>query len=81
MLCPVVCFSCGCPIGDVADLFRHIRAKRVAAVLGEHKTLPTQAAVDPGLRIELTADLARLGVTNDCCVGHLITACEFGDYY
>jgi DNA-directed RNA polymerase subunit N (RpoN/RPB10) len=81
MLVPVVCITCGCPIGDVADLYRHMRAARVRSVLAERGTLPTQAAVDAGLQIPCEDIFVALDVMNDCCRGHLATAMIFSDYY
>jgi DNA-directed RNA polymerase subunit N (RpoN/RPB10) len=81
MLVPILCFSCGCPIGDKEDLFRFMRAARVREVLKERGTAATRAAVDGGLQIDCEDILDLLGVANDCCRGHLVTAMVFPDYY
>jgi DNA-directed RNA polymerase subunit N (RpoN/RPB10) len=81
MLVPILCFSCGCPIGDKEDLFRHMRAVRVREVLAARGTAPTQAPIDAGLQIECADILEQLGIVNDCCRAHLITAMNFADYY
>ena len=81
MLVPVCCFTCGCPIGDKEDLFRHLRAERVRAALAARDTAATQAAADGGLQVDCEDILARLGVAHDCCRAHLITAMCFCDYY
>lgn len=81
MLVPIVCFTCGCPVGDREDLFRHMRAELVRRVLGERGTAPTQAAIDAGLRVDCADILDLLGVVNDCCRLHLVTAMVFADYY
>jgi len=81
MLVPVTCFTCGGPTGDVEDLFRHMRAKRVAAALGARGTAATHAAADAGLRVDCSDILDRLGITADCCRKVLVTAMDFSDYY
>ena len=81
MLCPVLCFSCGYPVGDVEDLFRHIRAARVRDVLAERGTAATQAAVDAGLQVDCGDILDRLKIDRDCCRKTLVTAMVFRDYY
>ena len=81
MLVPVLCFTCGCPTGDVDCIFRHLRAARVRTILGERGTTATQAAIDAGLQIDCSEDLTRLGITNDCCRKVLSTAMIFSDYY
>jgi DNA-directed RNA polymerase subunit N (RpoN/RPB10) len=81
MLTPVTCFTCGCPVGDKEDLFRHMRAALVRATLAERGTQPTQAASDAGLQIDCREILDRLQVTGDCCRKALVTAMIFTDYY
>jgi DNA-directed RNA polymerase subunit N (RpoN/RPB10) len=81
MLVPVVCFTCGLAIGDREDLFRHMRAERVRALLKSRGTTATQAAVDVGLEIDCTDILDLLGVTELCCRTHLVTAMGFADYW
>jgi DNA-directed RNA polymerase subunit N (RpoN/RPB10) len=81
MLIPILCFSCGCAIGDRGDLFRHMRAKRVEQILKGRGTIARQAAIDVGLQIDCSDILDKLGVVNDCCRTHLVIAMEFGDYY
>jgi DNA-directed RNA polymerase subunit N (RpoN/RPB10) len=81
MLVPILCLTCGCPIGDKEDLFRHARAARVKAVLASRKTTATQAAVDAGLQIDCSDILDRLGIREDCCRAHLTSAMIFLDYY
>lgn len=81
MLVPIVCFTCGCPLGDVEDLFQQWRAERVKAALDARGTIATQAAVDPGLQIECEDILEALGIRYDCCRAHLVSAMLFCDYY
>ena len=81
MLVPILCFTCGCPIGDKEDIFRYLRAERVREVLKERGTIATQAAVDAGLQISCEDILDKLGIPEDCCRAHLISAMVFSDYY
>jgi len=81
MLVPVICFTCGNPIGDIEDLFHHLRAARVREILAERGTTATQAAADAGLQIDCSDILDRLGIKNDCCRKCLVTAMIFTDHY
>ena len=81
MLTPVVCVTCGCPIGDREDLFRHMRTQRVREILASRGTTPAQASADAGLQIECGDILDALEVRNECCRAHLTTAMIFSDYY
>jgi DNA-directed RNA polymerase subunit N (RpoN/RPB10) len=58
-----------------------MRAKRVSQVLQARKTAASQAAIDAGLQIDCSDILDLLGIKEDCCRGHLVSAMEFFDYY
>lgn len=81
MLPPVVCFTCGFPIGDVAEIFLHLRAARVRAALEARGTAAAEAAVDSGLQVDCSDVLDALGLRYDCCRMHLVTAMVFTDHY
>jgi DNA-directed RNA polymerase subunit N (RpoN/RPB10) len=81
MLVPVVCFTCGSPVGQVEDLFLAMRGRLVEAALGARQVSPTQAAVAAGLRVDCTPIFEALRVDNDCCRTRLATAMEFQSYY
>ena len=81
MYVPPVCFTCGCPIGHVEDLFRIMRIKRVKKILDDRGTITTQAAIDVGLQIDCSDILDRLFIHNYCCRTHLISSMRFSDYY
>lgn len=81
MLVPITCITCGCPIGHVDDLYRQMSHELIQAQLRERGTAPTQAAVDTGLQIEMRPILEQLGIFNDCCRTHIVTARRFRDYY
>jgi DNA-directed RNA polymerase subunit N (RpoN/RPB10) len=81
MLAPIVCFTCGSPVGDKSVLFRHLRAARVRDTLAKRDTAAALAMADGGLRIDCSDILELLGIKHDCCRAHLITAMDYRDYY
>lgn len=80
---PPTCLTCGCPIGDVGTLYRHLRIKRIKEALAARGTTATQAAIDAGLQIDCGDILERLGIPEerDCCRGCLVTTVSFEDLY
>jgi len=81
MLIPVLCFTCGCSIGEKEDLFLHMQAKLAKKILDERKTAPIQAHIDPDIQITCGEILTKLGVKNDCCRKTMVTSMRFSDYY
>ena len=81
MLVPVLCFTCGCSIADLEDIFRHLRAAKVKEILDQRKTTATQAAVDAGLQIDCSDILDTLNIMHACCRKTMVTAMIFADYY
>jgi len=81
MLVPVLCITCGYPIGDVEDVFKILRNTHVKAILSERGTAPTQAAVDSRLQLDMTEILEELCIESDCCRKSLISATIFDDEY
>ena len=83
MLTPILCFTCGMPLGDVAPVYHHIRAKRMVAKYGSVGTrvAPTQAAVDPTQVENLMSDILDALKVSKCCRVRLITAMLFCEYY
>ena len=81
MLVPVICFTCGCPVGDVEDLFLHMRAEKIRAILAERGTTASQAAADAGLQVDCSDILDKLGIKYDCCRKVLVTAMIYSNYY
>lgn len=69
MLIPIVCFTCGCPIGDKEDLFNALKAKKIK----EKK--------NPDDDIDCSDILDLLDIKNDCCRMHFISSMLFTDYY
>jgi DNA-directed RNA polymerase subunit N (RpoN/RPB10) len=80
MLEPILCFTCGMSqVGDLFELFRHMRARAVADALGT--TDAAQALIDPDFSQDCEAIFVALGVTNDCCRMTMATSLDFHDYY
>lgn len=81
MLIPIVCLTCGFPLGDVEDLYLAMKTERVRETLRARNTDAAFALVDPGLQIDCADILDLLGVTNRCCRGCLISSMRFEDLY
>ncbi|HVE13098.1 MAG TPA: hypothetical protein VNI01_06870 [Elusimicrobiota bacterium] len=83
MLTPVTGFTCGLSVGDLAPLYRHLRALMVGRALEARGTLVEFAPVDPGLQLDSGAICEALGVgpDRDCCRKTLSTAMVFSDVY
>lgn len=83
MLTPVVCFTCGLPLGDIAPVYHHIRRKRMAARYGAPgaPVAPTQAAVDPSLSENTMGDVLEALRVEGCCRTRLVTAMIFSEHY
>lgn len=81
MLIPVRCFTCGGAIGDVAPLYRAIRAAVARARLEARGTRPSAAEVDAQLEIPMEDALDALGVIAGCCRQAITTAMDIRDYY
>jgi len=69
MLIPIVCFTCGCPIGDKEDLFNYLKAKKI-----KEKKKPNDD-------VDCSDILKLLDIKNDCCKMHFISSMLFTDYY
>lgn len=70
MLVPIVCFTCGCPIGDKEDLYNYMKAAKIRENLNK----------DPE-NLDCSEILKILDITNDCCKMHFISSMIFTDYY
>jgi DNA-directed RNA polymerase subunit N (RpoN/RPB10) len=83
MLTPIRCKTCGVPIGDVAELFRHMRAKLARAELDKNKAVATKAAIVPDLQIDCSEIFDKLGIPKEryCCRMSLATAMVYSDLY
>lgn len=68
MLIPIICFTCGCPIGDKEDLFNYLKAKKIDGN-------------NPNDDIDCSEILKLLDITNDCCKMHFISSMLLTDYY
>jgi len=83
MLAPIVCFTCGLSVGDLAPIYHFIRQKRMAARYGQPgaATAPTQAAVDPTLLENIMGDVLDALRLTKCCRTRLVTATIFSEHY
>ena len=90
MYVPIVCFSCGAPIGDLEDIYRAIHAKKVKAKLAElmgnnelmdNNKTPSNIAINSSLQISCEEELTKMGITAYCCRTHLVTSMRFSDKY
>ena len=80
MLTPVVCFTCGSPIGDVAPLYLEVlRARNAQRAPGG--AAPYNRAIDPGQRENMMEDVLDALRVHKCCRTRLITAMQFCDHY
>lgn len=68
MLVPILCFTCGCSIGDKEDLFIHLKNEK-------KEKEPDNEELDCSDILDI------LDIKNDCCRMHIITAINFVDYY
>lgn len=73
MLVPIVCFTCGLPIGDKDDLFRELMREQTEVPRDQNKK------AEPKMSPAQVLDL--LGIHYDCCRTRMITAMNFCDYY
>lgn len=69
MLIPIVCFTCGCSIGDKEDLYNHLKKEKIK----EKK--------QPDDDVDCSKILEMLDISNDCCKMHFISNMKITDYY
>jgi len=69
MLIPIICFTCGCSLGDKEDLFNYFKSEKIKKMS------------DPDDDFDCNDILELLDITNDCCKMHFITSIKFVDYY
>ncbi len=67
MLTPILCFTCGCPIGDKDDVFKELKKRKIAET--------------KDVNIDCSDILEKLDIKNDCCKMHVISANKFEDLY
>lgn len=77
----VLCFSCGTPIGDVADEYHAMLRERVQALQQKTGVLPEKMMEDPSTQIDVQDILDALQIDADCCRTHLCTTVDFRDWY
>lgn len=69
MLIPIVCFTCGCPLGDKEDLFNYLKYEKIKKQKEDTNDLDCSDILDI------------LDISNDCCRMHFISSMIFTDYY
>lgn len=69
MLIPIICFTCGCPIGDKEDLFNYLKNEKIKETKEDKEN------------IDYLDILNLLDITNDCCKMHFISSMLLVDYY
>lgn len=86
MLTPIVCFTCGCSLGDIAPIYNIIRIKRMTKHYGksdfrDETTAPSQVAMDPDLTENIMGDVLDALKVTKCCRTRLITAMILSEHY
>ncbi len=86
MLPPVVCFTCGLPLGDLAPIYRLILEKRMGARYGDSGgdapgVAPPMAPLDPDQTENLMADVLTALRLKQCCRTRMVCAVDFRRYY
>ena len=74
MLIPIVCFTCGCPIGDKEDLFNYLKVEKIQSQKDKLQILNNN-------ELDCSDILDKLDIVNDCCRMHFISSMLFTDYY
>ena len=83
MLTPIVCFSCGCSLGDIAPIYHIVRQMRMGPRFAKApaSTTPAQAGVDPTLTENIMGDVLDALRVTKCCRTRLVTAMIFSEHY
>jgi DNA-directed RNA polymerase subunit N (RpoN/RPB10) len=79
MLIPVVCLTCGLPIGDKAQAFSAMREKKTNKALEKAGVQASFASI-ANVQINLEDIFKALQVRNDCCRAHLSMAMEIAKF-
>jgi len=81
MLVPILCFTCGYPIGDLEVFYHAERAKKIRSIMKERGTVAAFVTADGNLQIDCKDILDRLHINSDCCRKLMMTSMIFTDYY
>ncbi len=82
MLPPVVCFTCGMPIGDVAPLYAALKSSLMAEKAKELDLPVTQITLSADIQINMRDILEKtLKIRLECCRKTLTANAEFLAYY
>lgn len=81
LIAPVICQSCGLPLGDVAATFKLCRNKKIKEVLQSTKIKPEHSIISPDFQIDCTDIFEKLHIYPQCCRKSLACAMDFTQYY
>jgi hypothetical protein len=81
LIAPVICQSCGWPLGDVAKAFNEARNIKIQAILTTTNIRPEQAIISPDFQVDCTDIFEKIQIFNQCCKKSLTCAMDFTQYY
>ncbi len=82
MFISVVCLTCQLPLGNVAEIYRHIRKKRLAKLHGQRRAPgPEFALIRAGNVQAPMGDVLDALRLDDCCRGRMVAHVDFRDRY
>ncbi len=88
MLVPVVCWTCGKSLGDIAPIYNICRRNRMLARYGAEaladppRILPSMAlTLDVEQQKNMLEDVLDALKVHGCCRTHLVTAMDFRTFY
>lgn len=82
MFTPAVCLTCGAPVGDVADIFRHIREQRLREALKVSGELPEFAMSNYRQTVDMSDVFEKLRIVGcDYCRAVLATTLQWTDEF
>lgn len=81
MLIPILCITCGSPIGDKEELFIRLKYEKIKKMLADKNIDIDSAPYAKDLQIGCDDILDQLHINKDCCRAHMISAMLFSDWY
>ena len=76
----IVCTTCGCPLGDIYDIYIKELGKDIDIKLNDIKCSPETAIMNVDLKISAGDILDKLGIDSYCCRMHMITNVTFDNF-
>lgn len=80
MFPPIVCF-CGRSIADICDLFKALKAEKLASIGGRDNILPEMLAFTEEANVEMGDILDALHLNLECCRSRLLGLVEYKNVY